>query len=92
VDIVVTAARLIGGPHHGREDAIAHPAPDAIYWGWCRACRREHAHHAGIEPWPEHVYLRDLQASHPALHIYRHLDVDQALDDLAFLTQLQHAA
>jgi len=90
--VVVTCARLIGGPHHGREDALAVPVPEAIWWGWCRACKREHAHHAGVEPWPEHVYLRDHEASHPALHVYRHVDIDDELDDLLFLEQLTAGA
>lgn len=91
--MIVTKARLMGGPRDGFIDTITTPAPDLVAVAWCKSCRRDHLHRVvydvaetaedtilGDDSVP--VYLRDPEASSEVLVVYRFQDLDSELDEL----------
>lgn len=88
----VAIAVLVDGPHDGCRDGVLLPAPEVIVWAWCPNCRRSHIAGVESEPWPEHTYVRDPAASGGRMVVYRHVDLDDELDELVYATLLEACA
>lgn len=92
-DHVVVTAVLHDGPRDGHVDWIVQPLPRAVYVAWCEPCRREHVHPLGagdVGPLDAAVYELVDEVGMTARYAW--VDVDDALDELAFIEQLPAGA